>query len=66
MQSKFRFPHDKPYYKAELKLATNLFNPCFVEKCFSIQKSMIDKYPEINHSDFELQVNARSLNCEAK
>ena len=40
MQSKFRFPHDKPYYKAELKLATDRFNPSFVMKAFKIQESL--------------------------
>ena len=39
MQTKFRFPHDIPT-KAELKLATDLFNPSFVMKAFSIQESL--------------------------
>ena len=30
----------KPYYKAELKLTTDLFNPSFVMKAFKIQKSL--------------------------
>jgi len=40
IQEKFRSLYGKPYYKAELKLATDRFNPSFVMKAFKIQESL--------------------------